>query len=170
MLPRLNFPSITKGSVSASCVANSAGDSEGWWTTCTETTRTTSRGAVTSVMRRLPSSRRCTDTSRRSTTLSGPTVRSVGNFTPELSQCYSISSRWRKLRGVIFIRPFSARGEGLCWEFAKLSRGFSKRWEESLSVDNHVITIDEKKLYCFITMNMYNVIGSYRLIEIQSCF
>ena len=107
-LQRGKYQRNVRSSASVSCAASSVGASEGWWTTCTETTGTTSHGGVTSVMRGQPSWRLCTDTSDRSTTPSTAPVMSAGRRSAELSPWYSTLSRclafgscfWLSLVGV----------------------------------------------------------------------
>ena len=107
-LQRGKYPRAVRSSASVSCAASSVGASEEWWTTCTETTGTTSHWSVTSVMRGQPSWRLCTDTSDRSTTPSTAPVMSAGRLSAELSPLYSTLSRclafgscfWLSLVGV----------------------------------------------------------------------
>ena len=91
---RREYQRVTKNLVSVSCVASSAEASEGWWTTCTGITRTTSRGSVTSVTLGRPSPRLCTDTSNRFTTPGPASAQSVGRVSVELRQWCSTSVRW----------------------------------------------------------------------------
>ena len=92
--PRRRYLTAVESSVSVSCVASSAGASEGWWTTCTEITRTTSHGGVTSVVRGQLSSRLCTDTSSRNMWRERVPVRFVGRDSAGHSQCYFMLERW----------------------------------------------------------------------------